>query len=187
MIRFICAKILPNIKQHEKEWSYWVSDDIYSHGVPGFRAIFRSLDIHVLDINHRSIGHDYILEGKMQVIDVNFQWESFKYNNAFRAQQTKWSGQNSCPISAEMALPRLQSEIKVALFLFATIFILFTAYFSNSCLKGDLLIQILTVFWYNAIRALWLQYFSHMYIVVVSFICGGNLSIRRNTPTWLHR
>jgi len=26
-----------------------------------------------IDINHRSIGHDYILEVKMQVIDVNFQ------------------------------------------------------------------------------------------------------------------
>ena len=36
-----------------------------------------------------------------------------------RAHQTRRSGRNSCPISAEVALPRLQSEIKVALFLFA--------------------------------------------------------------------
>jgi hypothetical protein len=28
------------------------------------------------------------------------------------------------------------------------------------------------------------QYFSHMYIAVVSFICGGNRSTRRNPPTW---
>ena len=37
-----------------------------------------------------------------------------------RAHQTRRSGRNSCPISAEVALPRLQSEIKVALFLFAS-------------------------------------------------------------------
>jgi hypothetical protein len=36
-----------------------------------------------------------------------------------RAHQTRRSGRNSRPISAEVALPRLQSEIKVALFLFA--------------------------------------------------------------------
>jgi hypothetical protein len=37
-----------------------------------------------------------------------------------RAHQTRWSGRNSSPISAEVALPRLQGEIKVALFLFAS-------------------------------------------------------------------
>ena len=37
------------------------------------------------------------------------------------AHQTRWSGRNCHPISAEIALPRLQSEIKVALFLFASI------------------------------------------------------------------
>ena len=37
-----------------------------------------------------------------------------------RAHQTRRSGRNSRPISAEVALPRLQSEIKVALFLFAS-------------------------------------------------------------------
>ena len=37
------------------------------------------------------------------------------------AHQTRWSGRNCRPISAEIALPRLQSEIKVALFLFASI------------------------------------------------------------------
>jgi hypothetical protein len=37
-----------------------------------------------------------------------------------RAHQTRRSGRNSHPISAEVALPRLQSEIKVALFLFAS-------------------------------------------------------------------
>ena len=37
-----------------------------------------------------------------------------------RAHQTRRSGRNSCPISAEVALPRLQSEIKVTLFLFAS-------------------------------------------------------------------
>jgi len=38
----------------------------------------------------------------------------------FRARQTRRSGLNSRPLSAEIALPRLQSEIKVALFLFAS-------------------------------------------------------------------
>ena len=37
-----------------------------------------------------------------------------------RAHQTRRSGRNSRPISAKVALPRLQSEIKVALFLFAS-------------------------------------------------------------------
>jgi hypothetical protein len=37
-----------------------------------------------------------------------------------RAHQTRRSGRNSRSISAEVALPRLQSEIKVALFLFAS-------------------------------------------------------------------
>jgi hypothetical protein len=37
-----------------------------------------------------------------------------------RAHQTRRNGRNSRPISAEVALPRLQSEIKVALFLFAS-------------------------------------------------------------------
>ena len=37
-----------------------------------------------------------------------------------RAHQTRRSGRNSRPISAEVALPRLQSEIKVAWFLFAS-------------------------------------------------------------------
>jgi len=37
-----------------------------------------------------------------------------------RAHQTKQSGRNSSPISAEVALPRLQSKIKFALFLSAS-------------------------------------------------------------------
>ena len=37
-----------------------------------------------------------------------------------RAHQTRRRGRNSRPISAEVALPRLQSKIKVALFLFAS-------------------------------------------------------------------
>ena len=37
-----------------------------------------------------------------------------------RAHQTRWSGRYSSPISAEVTFPRLQSEIKVALFLFAS-------------------------------------------------------------------
>ena len=37
-----------------------------------------------------------------------------------RAHQSRRSGRNSRPISAEVALPRLQSEIKVVLFLFAS-------------------------------------------------------------------
>ena len=37
-----------------------------------------------------------------------------------RAHQTRRSGRNSRPISAEIALPRLQSEIKVPMFLFAS-------------------------------------------------------------------
>jgi len=37
----------------------------------------------------------------------------------YRAHQTRRSGRNSRPISAEVALPGLQSEIKVALFLFS--------------------------------------------------------------------
>jgi hypothetical protein len=37
-----------------------------------------------------------------------------------RAHQTRRSGRNYRPISAEVALPRLQSEIKVTLFLFAS-------------------------------------------------------------------
>ena len=37
-----------------------------------------------------------------------------------RAHQTRRSARNALPISAEVALPRLQSEIKVALFLFAS-------------------------------------------------------------------
>jgi hypothetical protein len=37
-----------------------------------------------------------------------------------KAHQTRRSGRNSRPISAEVALPRLQSEFKVALFLFAS-------------------------------------------------------------------
>jgi hypothetical protein len=40
-----------------------------------------------------------------------------------RAHQTRRSAPNSRPISAEVALPRLQSEIKVALFLFASHFL----------------------------------------------------------------
>jgi hypothetical protein len=38
----------------------------------------------------------------------------------FRAHQTRRTGLNSRPISAEIVLPRLQSEIKVALFFFAS-------------------------------------------------------------------
>ena len=37
-----------------------------------------------------------------------------------RAHQIRRSGRNSLPISAEVALPRVQSEIKVALFIFAS-------------------------------------------------------------------
>ena len=37
-----------------------------------------------------------------------------------RAHRSRRSGQSSRPISAEVALPRLQSEIKVAFFLFAS-------------------------------------------------------------------
>jgi hypothetical protein len=37
-----------------------------------------------------------------------------------RTHQTRRSRRNSRPISAEVALPRLQSEIKVALFIFAS-------------------------------------------------------------------
>jgi hypothetical protein len=42
-------------------------------------------------------------------------------NNAClaKAHQTRRRGQNPCPISTEVALLRLKSEIKVALFLFA--------------------------------------------------------------------
>jgi hypothetical protein len=39
---------------------------------------------------------------------------------SIRAHQTRRSGPNSRPISAEVALPRLKSEIKVAFFLFAS-------------------------------------------------------------------
>jgi hypothetical protein len=42
-------------------------------------------------------------------------WES-----EWRAHQTRRSGRSSRPISAEIVLPWLQSEIKVALFLFAS-------------------------------------------------------------------
>jgi hypothetical protein len=38
----------------------------------------------------------------------------------YRAHQTRLSGRNSRPISAEVTLPQLQSEIKVSLFLFAS-------------------------------------------------------------------
>ena len=41
-----------------------------------------------------------------------------------RAHQTRRSWRNSRSISAEVALPRLQSEIKVAWFLFASQFFL---------------------------------------------------------------
>ena len=44
---------------------------------------------------------------------------STDYGN-LRAHQTRRSGWNSRPISAEVTLPRFQSEIKVALFLFAS-------------------------------------------------------------------
>ena len=37
-----------------------------------------------------------------------------------RAHQARQSGRNSSPISAEVALPRPQSKIKVAMFLFAS-------------------------------------------------------------------
>ena len=40
--------------------------------------------------------------------------------NWIRAHQTRRSGRNSHPISTEVTLPQLQSEIKVALFLFAS-------------------------------------------------------------------
>jgi hypothetical protein len=40
--------------------------------------------------------------------------------NSYRAHQTRRSGHNSHPISAKVVLPGLQSEIKVALFLFAS-------------------------------------------------------------------
>ena len=42
------------------------------------------------------------------------------YKYIYRAHQTRRSGRNSRPISAEVALPRLQSKIKVALFLFSS-------------------------------------------------------------------
>jgi hypothetical protein len=53
-------------------------------------------------------------------------WKTKEYQKVFnnltssRAHQTRWSGRSSHPISAEITLPRLQSEIKVALFLFAS-------------------------------------------------------------------
>ena len=43
------------------------------------------------------------------------------------AHQTRGSGRNSRPMSTEFALPRLQSEIKVYLFLFASNFLLTNA------------------------------------------------------------
>ena len=43
-----------------------------------------------------------------------------KVMKSFRAHQTRWSGRSSRPISAEIALPWLQSEIEVALFPFAS-------------------------------------------------------------------
>ena len=61
-----------------------------------------------------------------------------------RAHRTRRSGRSSLPISAEVALPRLQSEIKVALFLFAShsflannlrfmVKLIVKTIFSNSC------------------------------------------------------
>ena len=49
-----------------------------------------------------------------------------------RAHQTRRSGREFRPISAEVALPRLQSEIKVTLFLFA----------SRSLLANDLRLMV---------------------------------------------
>ena len=37
-----------------------------------------------------------------------------------RPRQTRQSGRNSRPISADVAIPRIQSEFKVVLFLFAS-------------------------------------------------------------------
>jgi hypothetical protein len=51
------------------------------------------------------------------VLSISFYNKSV---DGVRAHQTRRSGRNSRPISAEVALPRLQSEIKVALFLFAS-------------------------------------------------------------------
>jgi hypothetical protein len=46
--------------------------------------------------------------------------QNYMYSITCRVHQTRRSGRNSHPISTEVALPRLQSEIKVALFLFAS-------------------------------------------------------------------
>ena len=49
--------------------SFRMSDDTYSYCVLGFMTIYGPLKI---DINHMSIGYDYILKVKMQVIDVKY-------------------------------------------------------------------------------------------------------------------
>jgi hypothetical protein len=60
----------------------------------------------------------YIGYGKLKKW-LLFLWP-FHSCDPCRAHQTRRSGRNYRPISAEIALPRLQSEIKVALFLFAS-------------------------------------------------------------------
>jgi hypothetical protein len=62
-----------------------------------------------------------------------------------RAHQTRWSGRNSRPISAEVALPRLQSEIKVALFIFA----------SHSFLANNLRFMVKLTFTFTFTGILW--------------------------------
>ena len=60
----------------------------------------------------------YTYEKKKKIL--NFIVYADHYIFHIRAHQTRQSGRNSRPISAEVTLPRLQSEIKVALFLFAS-------------------------------------------------------------------
>jgi hypothetical protein len=71
------------------------------------------------------LGFNFHLEFR-QCKFINLPWYFFlnKLNltcyRFVRAHQTRRSGRHFRPISAEIALPRLQSEIKVALFLFAS-------------------------------------------------------------------
>ena len=68
---------------------------------------------------HPVKGTDFYLNFYPSLSSIQVS-HTFPFTCYFRAHQTRQSRRNSRPISAEIALLLLQSEIKVALFLFAS-------------------------------------------------------------------
>ena len=76
-------------------------------------------------VNNSILAKGSVLVEIFQIFALTFcilylNSDSQQLHTFFRAHQTGRSGRNSRPMSAEVALPRLQSEIKAAMFLFGS-------------------------------------------------------------------